>query len=217
MKKLVIFGGSGIGMIAASIACDLGIYEVSGFLNDIIEPGTLIGKYKQFPVIGKTEDYLSLLKDDKVVFFVAYVGMQHERDTYLKLESLEIPNDRWASLIHPTAIIPKGMCSIGKGVLFAPNSQLSPDATIGDNCILLGNSFVGHDSILDRFAHVTTGGIVGGNDYIGKAVHVGSNAVIREKLKIGSFSLIGSGAVVINDVPERAIMIGNPARILKVN
>ena len=43
--ELIILGGSGIGMIAASIADELGNYEVCGFLNDVVPVGTQIGKY----------------------------------------------------------------------------------------------------------------------------------------------------------------------------
>ena len=45
MKNLIILGGSGIGMIAASIANELGYYNVLGFLNDVEPIGTMIGKY----------------------------------------------------------------------------------------------------------------------------------------------------------------------------
>jgi len=217
MKKLVIFGGSGIGMIAASVAEDLGYYNVLGFLNDVFEKDALVGKFKKYPVLGKSEDYCKFINDPDVMFFVAYVGMQSEKSTFQKLESLDISDERWATLIHPTASIPKGMCSIGKGVLFTPQAQLSPDTTIGDNCILLGGSFVGHDSILDRFAHVATNAVVGANVHIGKAVHVGSNSTIREKVTIGSFSLIGSGAVVLDSFDEGSIIVGNPARLLRKN
>ena len=47
MKKLIILGSSGIGMIATSIAEELGKYEVYGFLNDVMQVGTQIGKYKK--------------------------------------------------------------------------------------------------------------------------------------------------------------------------
>ena len=215
MKKLVIFGGSGIGMIAASIANDLGYYEVVGFLNDLIPTGTLIGKYKKIPVIGKTEDYIKYTAEENTYFFIGYVGLQQEKSTFEKISKLSIQEDRWATLIHPSAIIPKGICDIGRGVLFAPLVQLSPDTTISDNCILLANSFIGHDSFLDKFAHVATNGVVGANVHVGKAVHIGSNATIREKVRIGNYSLIGAGAVVLKDIPENSIAVGNPAKILK--
>ncbi len=214
MKELVILGGSGIGMIAASVAEELG-YVVKGFLNDVIEVGTCIGKYKKIPVIGKTDDIDKYIKDENISFFIAYVGLQDEKKTFEKIDQLPIPKNRFANLIHPTAIIPRGFCKIGNGVLFAPLTQLSPDTTIGDNCILLPNSFVGHDSTLEKFAHIATNGVVGANVRVGKAVHIGSNATLRERIDIGDYSLIGAGSVVLNDVPSNSIIVGNPGKILK--
>jgi len=213
MKKLVILGGSGIGMIAANIAMESGEYEVSGFLNDVVEVGNKIGKYNKIPVIGTTDDIQYYL-DNGYYFFIAYVGLQKEKETFEKIEKFEIPREKYATLIHRTAIIPQGFCNIGYGVLMASLSQISPDTTIGDNCILLGNSFIGHDSIMKRFAHLASNSVVGANVIVGKGVHVGTNSTIREKVNIGDFSLIGSGAVVLDDVEENTVVVGNPAKVL---
>ena len=215
-RKAVILGGSGIGMIAASILERTGTAEVVGFLNDVLPVGTEIGKYRKIIVIGKTADLHVHLENEDCFVFVAYVGLTHEKATYEKVMSLQIPEEKLISVIDPTAIIPTEFCQLGKGVLFAPLSQLSPDTTISDNCILLANSFVGHDSFLDRFAHVATNAVVGANVHVGKAVHVGSNATIREKVRIGDYSLIGAGSVVLEDVPENAVVVGNPARVLRM-
>lgn len=215
MKKLLIFGGSGIGMIAASIANELGYFKVLGFLNDVLSVGTMVGKYNTIPVIGATNDFPKYLDDEDTLVFIAYVGMQNERQVFEKIESLKIPASKFATLIHPSAIVPKGFCKIGNGVLMAPLSQLSPDATIEDNCILLPNSFVGHNSTLKKFAHIATNAVVGANVIVGRACHIGLNATIREKITIGDFSLIGAGSVVIKDVLENSIVVGNPARLLR--
>ena len=215
MKNLIILGGSGIGMIAISIAKELGIYTIGGFLNDVLPIGAYIGKYEKYPIIGTTDDLEKYLRDDNNVFFISYVGMQHEKSVYDKVVSLNIPSNRLATLIHPTAIIPKGMCKIGNGVLMAPLSQLSPDTTLEDNCIMLPNSFLGHDSTLCRFAHIASNATVGANVVVGKACHIGTNCTIREYTKIGDFCLVGSGAVVLKDVPSNSIVVGNPARLLR--
>lgn len=215
MKKLVILGGRGIGMIAASVANDLGIYEILGFLNDFVPVGTKIGKYLGYEVVGKSLDVEKYLCDENVYFFIGYVGMKNEKDVFEKITSLRIPVNRFATLIHQTAITPKGFCSIGNGVLMAPLSQISPDTTIEDNCILLPNSFLGHDSTMKRFSHITSNSVVGGNVLIGKGAHIGTNATIREDIRIGDYSLVGSGSVVLKDVPANSIVVGNPARILK--
>lgn len=215
MKNLIVLGGSGIGMIAISIARELGTYTIGGFLNDVVPVGSYIGKYDKFPVIGTTEDLPKFMEDENNVFFIAYVGMQHEQEVYDKITSLNIPANRMATLIHPTAIIPKGMCKIGNGVLMAPLSQLSPDTTLEDNSIMLPNSFLGHDSTLKRFAHIASNATVGANVTVGRACHVGTNSTVREKISIGDFCLIGSGAVVLKDVEPHSIMVGNPAKLLR--
>ena len=214
-KKVVILGGSGIGMIASSIIDRNGEAEVIGFLNDVVPTGTLIGKKKQIPVIGKTGDLEKYIQDESTYIFIGYVGLLNEKKTYEKIVSLNIPREKFYDIYDKSAIIPKEYCELGKGLLIAPFVQTSPDVTISDNCILLGNSFVGHDSFLDHFAHLASNSVVGANVHVGKAVHVGLNATIKEKVHIGDFSLIGAGAVVVKDVPENCIVAGNPAKVLR--
>src|SRR5690606_8311049 len=125
------------------------------------------------------------------------------------------PSHRYATLVHPSAIVPNGYCKIGNGVLISPLAQISPDTTIEDNCILLGNSFLGHDSIMKRFSHITANSVVGGAVTLGNGAHIGTNATIRENVKIGEFAIVGSGSVVLNDVPDNAIFVGNPAKLLR--
>ncbi len=215
-KKVVILGGSGIGMIAASIIDKKQDAEVIGFLNDSLPASALVGKYKKIEVVGNTDDLEQFLKREEVYVFVAYVGLLNEKKTYEKIMSLNIPKNRLYNVIDSTAVIPYEYCNVGSGILMAPYVQLSPDVSISDNCIMLANSFVGHDSFLDRFAHLATNSVVGANVHVGKGVHVGSNATIKEKINIGDYAVIGAGAVVVNDVPENSIVAGNPAKVLRM-
>lgn len=69
MKKLIILGGRGIGMVAASVANDLGTYEILGFLNDFVPIGEKIGKHNGYKVIGKSNDVKSYLDNEDVFFY----------------------------------------------------------------------------------------------------------------------------------------------------
>ena len=117
MKKVIILGGKGIGMIASSIIDRIGEAKVIGFLNDSLEIGTKIGKYKQIKVIGKTEDLWNYLNNDDTYVFIAYVGFKNEKAMHKKIISLNIPNEKFYNIIDPNSVIPTEYCKIGKGVL----------------------------------------------------------------------------------------------------
>ena len=215
IKKIIILGGSGVGMIASSIIDKIDNYELLGFINDIIPVGSKIGKFKKVPVIGTSEDIPKFL-DKGYYFFNGFIGMTQEKKVFESFKNLGIPQEKYINIIDPSTIYSKEYSSIGKGVLMAPLSQLSPDVTIGNNCIILPNSFVGHDSILEDHVSIATNSVIGANVIVGTGCHIGSNATIREKINIGKFSLVGMGAVVTKDIPDNAIVVGNPARILRI-
>lgn len=52
---------------------------------------------------------------------------------------------------------------------------------------------------------------------IGDNVTLGANVVIIGNVRIGNNVTIGAGSVVVRDVPDNAIVVGNPARIIKYN
>ena len=47
-------------------------------------------------------------------------------------------------------------------------------------------------------------------------VWIGAKAIILKGVTVGSNSIIGAGAVVTKDVPSNAVVVGNPARIIKI-
>jgi UDP-2-acetamido-3-amino-2,3-dideoxy-glucuronate N-acetyltransferase len=50
---------------------------------------------------------------------------------------------------------------------------------------------------------------------IRRGARVGGGAVICPGIEIGEEAFVGAGAVVVRDVPPRAVVVGNPARVLR--
>ena len=90
---------------------------------------------------------------------------------------------------------------IGKGLCFAhPYSTVLNAESIGDNFYCI---------------HCTTlGKKEGKRPIIGDNVTIGCHACIIGGVRIGNNVTIGAGAVIVKDVPDNAIVVGNPQRII---
>lgn len=77
-------------------------------------------------------------------------------------------------------------------------------AEMGDDCIIRQGVTIGNRRLDDPF----------GAPQIGHRVNIGAGAKILGRVKIGNDVEIGANAVVLKDVPDNAIAVGVPARII---
>jgi acetyltransferase-like isoleucine patch superfamily enzyme len=125
-------------------------------------------------------------------------------------------------------------CTIGEGTRVGAFVEIQRDANIGDHCKISSHSFIcsgvrvedgvfiGHGVMFvnDRYpaAVKEDGTLLGAADWeciptlVRRRASVGSNATILCGVTIGERALVGAGAVVTRDVPDFAIVAGNPAR-----
>jgi acetyltransferase-like isoleucine patch superfamily enzyme len=54
-----------------------------------------------------------------------------------------------------------------------------------------------------------------GGAVVRRLARIGANATILPGVVVGENALVGAGAVVVDDVPPGAVVVGNPARVIK--
>ena len=112
-------------------------------------------------------------------------------------ENVEIGNN---CKIRPFSFIPTGV-TIEDGVFIGPSVTFTNDKTpraINANGSLKGEE----DWTLTK-------------TLVKKGASIGAGATILCGVTIGEYAVVGSGAVVTKSVPKKAVVIGNPAKILK--
>lgn len=133
-----------------------------------------------------------------------------------------IPVVHETAFIHPNASV-TGNVTIGRDVYVGPGAAIRGDwggIVIDDGCNVQENCtihmFPGVVVRLEAAAHIGHGAIIHGA-HIGANVLIGMNAVIMDNAVIGSGSIVGALCFVPSEmqVPERKVVVGNPARIVK--
>lgn len=120
--------------------------------------------------------------------------------------------------------------NIERGADFSSKVELGDNSGIGINAAISGKCIIGNDVMMGpqcivytvnhKFDDVTTTMRGQGFQeerpvYIGDDVWIGGRVIILPGVRIGSHSIVGAGSVVTKDVPEWAIVAGNPATVKK--
>jgi phenylacetic acid degradation protein len=126
------------------------------------------------------------------------------------------------SFIHPQATL-IGNVIVGKHCYVGPSAVIRGDwgeiiledgVNVQENCTV--HMFPGKSITLKKGAHVGHGAIIHGAN-LGENCLIGMNAVIMDDASVGKESIIGALAFVKAEmkIPERSLVVGNPAKIIK--
>lgn len=133
-----------------------------------------------------------------------------------------VPVVHETAFVHPNATV-TGNVVIGRDVYIGPGAAIRGDwgkIVIEDGCNVQENCtvhmFPGVTVRLMEAAHIGHGAVIHGAT-IGRNVLVGMNAVVMDRVTVGDNSIVGALTFVPADmeIPERKVVVGNPAKIVK--
>jgi sugar O-acyltransferase (sialic acid O-acetyltransferase NeuD family) len=210
---LVLVGAGGFARETAQAVLDLNAHGVRwrllGYLDD--DParhGTVVDG---LPVLGG-RDRLGDLPGASVVVCTGRPGNYISRMRIVA--ELGLPADRYATIIHPSAVV-SASSVVGPGSVLLAQVALTASVRIGAHVAVMPHVTLTHDCVIGDYATIASRVAVGGGARIDQAAYLGAGSVIGEGRHIGECSLVGMGAVVTRDVPAREVWVGVPARHLR--
>lgn len=129
----------------------------------------------------------------------------------------------------------RGGTKIGNNCIISEGVFIDTDTEIGNNCKIQNHSIIYHKTILEDGVFIgpnvcftndkvpravnPDGTLKSADDWEASTIHiktgaaVGGQCTITPGVTIGSWSMAGSGSVITKDIPDYALVYGNPARI----
>jgi acetyltransferase-like isoleucine patch superfamily enzyme len=120
--------------------------------------------------------------------------------------------------------------TIGDDVVLGRGSLVENDTTIGVGSRIQADAYITAYSTLEEHVFVAPCVVTTNDDFMGRTeqrleriagptirrgARVGGGAILCPGVVIGEEAFVGAGAVVTKDVPDRAVVVGNPARVLR--
>jgi sugar O-acyltransferase (sialic acid O-acetyltransferase NeuD family) len=196
-----LYGASGHCKVIIDIINDMGltvdqIYDDNPNLNKLLENDVT---------------HSSKIEVNNGDFFIISIG-----NNKIRKQISEKSHFKYVTAVHSRSIVSKAT-SIDDGTVVMPGAVINSNSKVGKHCIINTLAVVEHDCTIGNFAHICPNASLAGGVIIGEGSQVGIGATVVQGVTVGKWAMIGAGSVIINDVPDFAVVVGNPGKIIKLD
>jgi sugar O-acyltransferase (sialic acid O-acetyltransferase NeuD family) len=207
--RAIVFGNGGHARVVVDAMTLLSI-EVVACIDEIGDPSG--GREAEsVPIMRSWRDAADRFGGDLPV--VLAVGRNAARDR-IAMELLA-SGVALQTICHPTAWV-SPRATIGVGCYIGAKAIVNCHAVVGDACIVNSGACVEHHCILGNSVHLGPLAVVCGWSSVGARTFVGAAASVRDRINVGADAMVGMGAVVVSEVAAGSVVVGCPARVLRV-
>ena len=206
----------------------LGIYGYGGHGLEVEEHARVINlKENRWEKIIFVDDAKDKIDNEKIFSFEDIISKYSPKDIEFmtgigepvireKLYNKVKEKDYcFAILVHPSASVAESAV-LEEGTMVAHNAFVSIKAHLFTNALVQPLACVHHECSVGRNSVVSTSAVMGGNSSLGYNSFIGLGASVKQGISVGNGSVVGMGAVVIKNVSDRVMVVGNPARAIKM-
>ena len=211
--ELVFFGATAFRIIA-EVVRDINRVEQHYSIRAILDDNrSLHGTEVEGTPVAGPLDECGRFPDAMFVMGIGSYKTRLLRHTII--ERLALPDERYATLVHPTAKIYPSV-EIGAGSIVQCGSVIAADTVLEPFSHILCNTFVGAGNRICRGASLASLVSTAAGVTVGHYAHLGASCSVAGDITIAAGAQVAMGSVVLRDVPLGAFVLGNPARRYRV-
>jgi len=210
-EKVLILGAGAQAKYIMEIFHILNNFEVEVIID--VNNKHRIGKknYNVNIVLWDDKYLLSLIRKGFKKAIVAHGNNKRKEQLYKKAKEMGF---ELVSAVHPAATI-ASTAFIGENVIINAGAIIQPYAKVGNGVMVHAGVIIEHDCVIEDFVNLAPGVRLAGGVHVKKRAYIFTGALVIPQKTIEMDAIVGAGAVVIQDVPEKITVVGNPARPLE--
>ena len=209
MKAIIIGTGGHARVILDILNYDRNI-EIVAFIDKEIHGSD--ERIMGIPVLGDHSVLPGLLKSGIKGAIIGVGDNKIRKEYYEKFRDMGI---ELVNAIHP-AVHLSHYAKIGNGVVVAAGATIATGAEIGNNVIVNSGAIIEHEDKIEDHVHIAPGTVLAGRVKVKEGAFIGAGCVVKQYVTIGENVIIGAGSVVLEDIPDNAVAVGAPAKVIKM-
>lgn len=208
-KSIIVLGAGGHAKVLIDLMLQQSMQVIAITDPDFKEKEPVLG----VPVIGNDEVVLQY--STIAVQLVNGLGSAANLSGRTKLfKCFKTGGYTFATLIHKAAVVSPHV-EISEGVQIMAGAIIQAGSCLGDNTIINTKVSVDHDCLIGDHVHLAPGVTLSGGVIVNEGTHIGTGVSVIQNIIIGKNSLIAAGAVVTKHVPDNAVVMGIPGRVVR--
>jgi len=206
---VVVVGAGGHARSVLGLLQDIGC-KVAGLVADGIEPGQMLAGVSLLGGLDKLPEIYSLHPQAD---WVMAIGDNYRRLRIMNEIRSQQPGVCFPAVVHPSAELAHDVV-LDEGVVVMPGAVIMAGCRL-DACSLMNTkASLDHESNLAEGASLAPGVTTGGRVQIGRRSFIGLGATIVQGVNVGADTVLGAGSLLLQDLPEKVLAYGQPAKII---